>query len=41
LDFSNDLEKKLEELAFISTLPEKPNVQALEEFTIKTLRKYI
>lgn len=41
LDFSNDLEKKLEELALISTLPDKPNVKALEEFTIKTLRKYI
>jgi len=41
LDFSNDLEKKIEELGNISTLPDKPNVEELEKFTINTLEKYL
>jgi len=41
LDFSSDLEKKIEELGNNSKLPEKPNIEELEKFTINTLQKFL
>lgn len=41
LKFSEDLEKEIESLAISSKLPDKPNIEKLEEFTIKKLKEVI
>ena len=41
LNFSTDLEKKIEDLGINSKLPDKPNVDELERFTINTLHKHL
>jgi predicted nucleotidyltransferase len=41
LNFSNELEKEIESLAINSKLPDKPNIDKLEEFTINKLKGII